>query len=140
VTLQAHAQAVLTLLDADNTAPALVVLDGNVPVGQLPPYVLCYFMVGTPAADQQPDKADLSYDATAVEVRAYCHSVGGNAAAARAVATRVRTALLNVTPTVAGRACFPIRWQDGLVPQRDESTGTVVFDAVDVYGFTTVPG
>jgi hypothetical protein len=140
VTLQAHAQAVLTLLDADNTAPALVVLDGTVPVGQTPPYVLCYFMLGTPSADLEPDKADLTYDATAVQVRAYCHSVAGNAAASRAVATRVRNALLNVVPTVSGRSCFPIRWQDGQPQQRDESTGTVVFDQVDIYGFMSVPG
>lgn len=139
MTIPAHAKAVLDLLDADNTAPALVVLDGLVPSGQTPPYVLVYFSIGTPSAELAPDKTSLNFDGTAVDLQAYCHSVGGNGAAARAVATRVRNALLNVTPTVAGRSCFPIRWQEGQPPQRDETTGTPVFDQVDVYGFTSLP-
>jgi hypothetical protein len=140
VTIQAHARAVLDLLDADNTAPALVVLDGFVPAGQEPPYVLVYFYVATPDGLTAPDKVSLNFDSSVVDLWAYCHSVGGNAVAARAVATRVRTALLDVTPVVSGRSCFPIRWREGQPAGRDELTGPLIVDQVDVYGFTSVPG
>lgn len=139
--LQAHAQAVLDLLDADNTAPALVPLDGKVPVGTVPPYALVYFRFDRPDAATDPDKADLSFDQVSLRTVATVHSVGGaTASAARAVAVRVAAALLNVTPAVAGRSCFPIRWVDGQDAARDESTGTTVFDQVDVYEFLSTPG
>lgn len=132
-----HAAAVLALLDADNTSPALVVLDGKVPNGTLPPYVLVY------VADSDPELADstpLTGRSERYVMRAYCHSVGGNGQAARMVADRVRAALLDVVPTVAGRNCFPIRREDGQPPQRDESTGTTVIDKVDVYRLESLPG
>jgi hypothetical protein len=46
----------------------------------------------------------------------------------------------DVTPSVAGRACFPIRWVEGTQVQRDEATLSAVFDNVDVYSLVTVPG
>lgn len=136
---EAHAQAFLTLLDADNTAPALVVLDGAVPQGTLPPYVLVYTSLLVPGADAEPDKSNLDFSSIALRGRAVCHSVGGNATAARAVATRVFNALLDITPTVALRSCSPIRWVDGLAPERNEVIGTLIVDAVDVYEFTSTP-
>lgn len=139
MTVQAHAAAFLALLDADDTAPALVVLDGLVKTGTVPPYVLVYFALWTPGGEMAPDKVPLTLDSDVLDVRGYCHSVGGNPGAARSVATRVRNALLNVTPVVAGRSCFPIRWKEGQPTVRDETTGTPVFDLVDVYGFTSVP-
>lgn len=140
MTLQAHVQAFLDLLDADNGPPPLAWLDGLVPVGQLPPYVVVHFTLWTPDAELAPDKVALGFDSDVIDLRAYCHCVGGNAVAARVVAGRVRTAVLNVTPTVAGRSCFPIRWKDGQPPTRDETTGATVMDLVDIYGFTSVPG
>lgn len=138
--IQAHAQAVLDLLDADNTAPALVVHDGAVPSGATPPYVVVYFTIVTPTAGQAPDSADINFDSRRLIVDAYCHSIGGTARAARIVAGRVRAALLNVRPTVTGRSAFPIRQQEGQPPQRDETTGVLVFDQIDVYRLQTVPG
>lgn len=138
--VQAHAAAFLALLDADNTAPALVVHDGRVPDAGAPPYVLVYVTASTPDAVQAPALVDLTMNSDVIEARAYCHSVGGNAQAARAVAGRVRAALLNVTPAVAGRVCWPIRYDDGQAPQRDESTGVLVMDQVDVYCLLSVPG
>jgi hypothetical protein len=130
-----HAQAVLALLGAV-TSPALTVYDGKVPSGIDPkatPYVLVYFAGGRP---------DLTFDGVTItyQLRATCHCVGGSAQAARMVADRVATALIDVTPTVTGRACWPIRWEDGLPPQRDETTGSLVFDQIDTYGFLSVPG
>jgi hypothetical protein len=137
VTDQIHAQAMLALLDADNTSPALVVLDGKVPDGQLPPYVLVYF------ADYDPDEAEsrkLPGASTRHVTHAYCHSVGGDQTAARAVAVRVRTALLDVAPTVTGRTCLPIRREDGQPVQRDEQTGIAVWDKIDLYRLESLPG
>lgn len=142
MTIQAHAQAVLNLLDADNVPPALVVHDGVVPSGVDPktsPYVLVYFATSTPGAAAAPDKVPLTHDSDVVQVDAYCHSVGGSGAAARIVATRVRAALLNVTPTISGRVCMPIRHVDNQPPRRDEGTGSLVVDAVDVYRLVSVP-
>lgn len=135
-----HAAAVLALLDADNTAPALVVHDGKVP-NNAPsvaeqPYVLVYF------DDTDPELADsrpLTGASQRYVMRATCHSVGGNALAARMVADRVRTALLDVVPVVTGRTCQPIRREDGQPVQRDEETLTSVFDKVDVYRVESVP-
>lgn len=130
-----HAAAVLALLNAV-TSPALTVYDGKVPSGIDPaatPYVLLYF---------EPGRLDVTFEGFTPDflLRARCHCVGGNAKAARMVADRVATALLDVTPTVAGRSCDRIRWEESLPPQRDESTGQTVMDQVDVYAFMSVPG
>ena len=131
--IQAHADAILALLRAD---PDLTVHDGHVPDGSEPPYVLVY------VADADPEQSN-SHSLTAESTRhvtwAYCHCVGANQIAARAVAQRVRAALLDVTPTIPGRACWPIRREDGQPAQRDESTGVVVVDLVDVYRLESVP-
>lgn len=143
MTINPHARAVLDLLDADNAPPALVVLDGYVPDGTVAPYVLVYFTVSSPTAEQSPGSVGLTFDQTRVVIEAFCHSVASGttsaAAGARAVATRVRNALLNVRPTVSGRTCTPLRHVDNQPPQRDESTGSLVFDQIDVYRYTSVP-
>src|SRR4051812_45959701 len=115
-----HAQAILDLIDADNAAPALVVLDGKVPTGATAPYVLVWFGFGRPGAAAEPDKTDLSFDQVALRTTATVHSVGATVVSARVIASRVEATLLNVTPTVAGRSCFPIRLVDGQPAQRDE--------------------
>ncbi|WBB73235.1 DUF3168 domain-containing protein [Micromonospora sp. WMMD1128] len=134
MTVRAHADAVIGLLAA---APgSLRVLDGAVPKETAPPYVLLYF------ADSDPELVDsrpLGGGSERFVLRVYAHCVGGNAAAARALGERVRAALLDVTPTIADRACWPIRREDGSPPQRDESTGTLVMDRVDVYRLESVP-
>ncbi|MFG3710129.1 DUF3168 domain-containing protein [Micromonospora sp. NPDC047730] len=132
----AHAKAILALADADNDPPALVVLDGKVPDGVVPPYVLFYF------ADSDPSQADgssLANESARYVVRAIAHCVGGNATAARAVAQRVRARLLDAVPTVAGRQCFPIRREEGREAERDEAPGSLVVDKVDVYRLETLP-
>lgn len=133
--IEEHAQALLALLDADNTAPALVVYDGKVPSGIDPkatPYVLVYFDSNDPELDKEARP-------WLFEMVATCHSVGGNAQAARMVADRVRTALVGVRPTVAGRTCGPITREPGMPPQRDETTGSTVMDQVDLYRLRSLP-
>jgi hypothetical protein len=144
--LQLHKKAFLDLLDADNTSPALIVLDGKVPgppeqtSWQPPPYVLLYFALRTPSGVDEPDKVSLENTSDVINATAYCHSVGGDQHAALAVAGRVRTALRGVVPVIAGRVCFPIGQVDSQPIQRDETTGTAVFDAVDIWQFTSLPG
>jgi hypothetical protein len=134
--IDAHAAAVLALLDADNTPPALTVFDGVVPAGTDPattPYVVVYFDSGRP---------DLTFTGVThrFQLRITCHSVAGGAKSTRLVAERVAAALLDVTPTVATRKCWPIRWEDGSPPLRHERTGQLVMNQVDIYQLTSVPG
>ena len=132
---QAHADAVLGLLaDAPPASPALVVLDGQVPDGTEPPYVLVYPSTTTPTG------TSLTSDQDRAVTRFYCHCVGADAKAARAVAGRVAAALLNVTPTITGRVCWPIRDDDaGAPPDKDETTGVLVMDQLAVYRLESVP-
>lgn len=131
---QALANAGIALLQADLGPPALVVCDGVVPNGTTPPYVLVYTTVTRPSDD--PDNSGDGKTRVWV-VRWICHCVGGTATSARAVAQRARTALLDVRPTVAGfsaSAVGPIRMEgDSQPPQRDETTGALLMDAVETY-------
>lgn len=139
MTVQDHATAFQVLLEhapPEAPAPALEVHMGAVPPRAQPPYVVVYL------SDSDPEDADsrpLNGRSERFVMRATCHSVGGNETAALAVAQRVRAALLDVRPTVAGRTCQPIRREDGQPVRRDESTGTVVQDKVDVYRLESVP-
>lgn len=137
---EAHASAILDRLRSG--VPALTVHDGKVPAGTsaAATYVVVYFTVVTPTAELAPDKVDLSMDSDVIDLRAYCHSVSGTAAGARIVAGRVRGRLLNWTPTVTGRECFPMRHYDNFQVDRDEQSGADVYDVVDVYRLVTVPG
>lgn len=125
---QSIVDAVLTLLTNDTT---LTVFDGVVPSPTPPrPYVLVYTHLDRPSED--PDN---SFDGkTRVWVpRFICHCVGETAAAARAVAQRVRTQLLDARITVTGLSSGMLRLEQSLPPARDESTGVLVMDAVVVY-------
>ena len=135
---QALADAGLNLLRADIGPPALVVFDGAVPnppppaPPQAPPYVVVYTTIAHP-----DDQTSTGLDALVKRavVRWTCHCVGGNAKASRAVAQRVRTALLNRRPTVTGMNVGLIKDDQDSPPDpvRDETTGSVVIDTVHVF-------
>jgi hypothetical protein len=129
---QALTNVALTLLAADLGPPALVVFDGVVPINTSvnAGYVLVYSYLTRPSED--PDNA-LDGRTRVWQVRWILHCVGGTAAAARAVAERARTALLDVRPTVTGLSCGLIRLEDTQPPQRDETTGALVMDAIQTY-------
>lgn len=141
--VQDLADAFLALLaTAPGGPPALTVYDGFVPVDPEAAYALVYFYIETPDGLQAPDAVNITGDSEVIDAWAYVHCVGAEpqaARAARAIAGRVRKAVLNQTLTVTGRSCFPIRWREGQPPQRDEQTGVVVFDQVDVYAFRSLP-
>jgi hypothetical protein len=139
--LLAHTRAVLGLLAADVGPPPLVVCNGLKPDDVEPPYVLVYFALRTPTGLEVPGLVALEDTSDVLVVSAYCHSVGYDTPeAALAVAGRVRARLLGVEPTVASRVCFPITHTDGPPTIRDERTQRPVFDQVDVYAFTSLPG
>lgn len=139
--LQAHKQVFLDLLDGDNADPPLVVHDGQVPKGGLPPYVVVYCAFRTPSGADEPDKVSLEAASDLLYATAYCHSVGANAHASLAVAGRVRAALRAVRPVIAGRGeCSRIAHVDGGPTGRDETTGVAVFDTVDTWQFFSLPG
>lgn len=141
--IQDLADAFLALARSAAGSPSLQVLDGAVPIGTVAPYALVYFYIETPDGLVAPDAVPLTFDSDVIDAFAYIHCIGADpqaARAARAVAGRVRAAILNQTLTVAGRSCFPIRWDSGQPPQRNELTGVVEFDQVDVYKFRSVPG
>lgn len=130
---QALVNVGLTLLRADLGPPALVVFDGKVDdPTPAPPYVVVYTTVARPtdAPSSAQSLAGLSNHFT---VSWNCHCVGGDATAARAVAQRVRTQLLDIQPTVPGLSCGLIREVDSQPPTKDETTGVLVMDAVRVY-------
>lgn len=141
-----HADAGLDLLAADD---GLTVYDGHVPtvldpatsqpVTAPPPYVLVYTSVSWPGRDTGVANA-LDGLAVTVTVDWIVHCVAETGAAARALAMRVRAALLNRRPTIAGRNCGLIVLDDVQAPQRDETTGRLVMDQVVTYSMTSVPG
>ena len=134
--IQALFDAFTTLLAAAPGTPPLAVHDTNIPSGAVPPYAKLDFYIETPDGLTAPDAVSLTFDSDVVDARAYIHCVGADpqaARAARAVAGRVRAAVLNRTLTVAGRVCSPIRWVDGEIP------GLTVYDLVDVYGWRAHP-
>lgn len=121
---QPTAAALLALL---GTNANLTVVDGDVGVGQEPPYIVVYTAGG-------PDEGDnLGFTSNEATVRAYCHSVGETAAAARIVAGQAAATIIDQRLTVAGWSCGPIKRELSNPPERDESTGVVVIDQVDVY-------
>lgn len=136
-----HADAFLGLLHAALDPVPISVFDGKVP-DPLPdikanPWVIVYFDPGWPT-----DGAANALDGKSVTyvLHGYCHCVAGSMAGVRAVTGQVRAALLNVRPTVAGRACWPIRWSAGQPANPDETLGQLVMDKVDVYELMTGPG
>lgn len=137
--VQDHADAFLALMRTAAGSPALVVHDGAVPPDGVPPYALLYFHIETPDGLVAPDKVPLTFDSDVIEAWATVHCVGDNAVRARAVSGRVRAAVLNKVLTIPGRTVFPVRFRQSQPPQRDESTGQLVMDQVDVYVVTSVP-
>lgn len=126
---QLVANAGLNLLLAES---GLTTYDGAVPSPTpAPPYCVVYTTISRPSDDLD----NSANGKTSVWVaRWIVHCVGANAIAARAVAQHVRTALLDVRPTVAGLSCGLIRMEgDSQPPQRDETTGALVMDAVATY-------
>ena len=136
MTVREHADALLALARGAGPGTAMTVLDGANPDDAVPPYVLVYFADGDP---EEPESRPLNGRPDRYVLRGIFHLVGGNAAATRALGDKLRARLLNVVPAVVGRQCFPVRREDSIPPQRDESTGSLVMDRVDIYRLESEP-
>lgn len=112
--------------------------DGNVPLARdrAETYVLAYVSIERPTGGASNR---INGDSDTWITRYYCHCVGPNEYSAGAIAGRVRVAMLDVTPAMAGRTPTPIRQDADQPTQRDESTGTAVYDRVVVYRLRTSP-
>jgi len=121
---QPTAVALLALLGANAN---LTVIDGDVPTGQEPPYLVVY-LVGAPKEGD-----NLNRVSNEAAPRAYLHSVGMTPAAARIVAGQAASTIVGQQLTVAGWSCGPIKNELSNPPERDESTGVTVMDQVDTY-------
>lgn len=137
---QAHADAILALLRAAPPAISpLVVHDGVI---DPPPtdddrkrgYIVAHIATSTPSGTSLNSVYDRAV------TRAYLHCIGMTATSARAIAGRATNALLNITPEIASRACFPIR-DDGsdTPPEPDRSSGKTYFDRMLVLRLESVP-
>jgi len=128
-----HAQVAFILLGANTNLTAVFdsKVDDPTPT---PPYVLIYPTVSWPR-----DGVGTALDGEQVTVTTTwnCHCVGLTPEAARAVSMQVRSSLLGVRPTIAGRNCSLIKQTDAQPPARDEPLGFAVFDAVLNFGFTS---
>jgi hypothetical protein len=132
---ETHAQVGLAALAANPDLTSARVFDGKVPdPTPTPPYVLVYTRVAWP---RDGVGTALSAQQVTITTTYTCHCVGLNAAAARAVQMQVRTSLLNLKPVIAGRICSPIKQDDATDPDRDESTGKLVMDAVSVFSYSS---
>lgn len=132
--LSDHADAFLDLLDADDN---IELFDGKVPdPTPAPPYVVAYLHMESQKGAIGTTLEGLS---TTVVTRAILHCVGATAAAARAMQFRARATLLDVRPVIAGRVCDLICEESSAPPDRDESTGSLVMDAISVYRFNSFP-
>jgi hypothetical protein len=131
---ETHAQVAFGLLAANGNLAAHV-FDGVVADLTEPPYVLIYSRVAWPR-----DGIGTALTGTQVTITTTwtCHCVGLTAAAARAVQMQVRSSLLNFRPVIAGRNCSPIKQVDASDPDRDDTTGRVVMDAVSVFDFLSI--
>lgn len=134
-----HIDAGLNLLRADATLAVYPDAEGFVPrAADMPAsYVRAYTSIERPVNGASNKLDGLS--ATWV-VRWYLHFVGPNEYAVLSVAMRSRVALLDVTPTVTGRVCAPIRQEASQPTTRTEGTGMPVYEKVDVYVMRTSPG
>jgi hypothetical protein len=137
--LQDHADAIMDALRAETRLTVYPAETGGatmVPNGAEPPYVSVHI------AGDYPLGGRMSHLSTRTRVRAYCHCVGADDTAARAVHDLVRGALLDLRVTIPGRACYPIRYETGRDhdPRATETTGVTVVTITDCYRLESEPG
>lgn len=132
-----HIDAGLGPLRAQAAIPTFPDAEGNAPTPLQPPYRRVYTAIERPV-DGQANALD-GRSATWVTTF-YIHHVGKNEYACAALAMQTRIALLDLRPVIAGRSCGMFRQDASQPTQRDESTGTAVFDRLDVYSFVSGPG
>jgi hypothetical protein len=129
--------AALTPLRADAGLTVYPDGEGFVPEKPTAPYVRVYTSTEWPKEGDANAIDGLSVSTT---TRWYVHCVAETEYAAAALAMRVRTALLNVRPTVAGRNCGLIYMEAAEVTNRSELAGTPTYVRTVVYAMVSAPG
>lgn len=119
-----HANAVLGLLRAGGGLTVFPAADGAtgstgrlVPNGTEPPYVAVHIHGGPRATDS------LQATSTEMELYFYLHAAGATQLAAQVIADLALSRVLDVVPTIAGRTCWPIRYEADR-PERYDDTAT----------------
>jgi hypothetical protein len=130
------------LLRLDAGPPALVVwpdADGNVPTSPdvMAGYVRWYGHTEWPKG---ADGNALDGASTTATTRWYIHCVAATEYSAAGLADRVRTALLDVRPTVTGRSCGLVYMEASELTNRSELAGTPTYVRTVVYAMVSVPG
>lgn len=125
----AHIEAVKTLIGS-----AVRLYEGDVPDGAALPYAVLYAGGGVATRSRMTpisDRREVTFQVT---------SVGKDAEGARSVADRVRNAVLDKRPVIAGRSSNQIRQDVVDEPLRvDRDVTPHLLYVVDVYSFATVP-
>lgn len=130
-----HAVAFLSLLRGVSGLRVFPDPEGNTPTATTAlPYVVAWISVRYDLG------ATIDLRSTRGVATATVHSVGLNDTSARITAGKVRTALLDVVPTMPNRQSYPIRHDDSPPARPDESTGRRVYDQIDVYRLESLPG
>ena len=129
---QAHAAAVISLLSG------VTVYDGDVPADPSYPYVAFYL---SPVLAHEND---LTMASLRQEYDVHLTCVGATAASARIMADKVATALLDQSPSVSGRQCWPMRvvFANRAHEDRDmfiPGTATYPVYMVTVYRLISIP-
>lgn len=128
MTAQAHVAAVKALIGA-----SVRLYEGQAPDGAVMPYAVLYADNGDAsrtALAAVSDRRDVSFQIT---------SVGIDETGARSVAERVRTAVLDRRPVVAGRSTSPITQETSQPLRVDRDVTPHRLFVVDEYAFASVP-
>lgn len=132
MTVRAHAAAVVGLLEA----AGLTVYDADVPSAPSLPFVAVYAGSGLLVPQSltfRSVRRDFGFQTTCV---------GASAKSAQWVVEHVEAALVNVTPTVEGRTCWPIRQEASQPVRRDgdlPGTTEARFYATVQWSFSSAP-
>lgn len=144
--IQEHADALIGPLRAYPGLVVYPVANGqpgsggyNVPPGAEPPYVSVHISFGR-RLGPDPDSPTLDMRSGRIVAHAFCHCVGDDDIAARAVAQQVDAALIDVRPVIAGRTCYPVRFDSAAPPLQSGGTGRQVSELTVVYRLESVPG
>jgi hypothetical protein len=134
----AHADAGLDLLEA---VSGLTVYRGKLPpaIATLtPPWVLVYTAVEWPNSGENLN-GGLDARSDSCVVTWYCYCAGTTDSSVLAVTGLVRSALLDVRPTIAGRVCDQIGQVSSEPPRPHEATGSSVLTSLAIYELNTRP-
>lgn len=127
-----HVRAVKALLDAGVAGTAIAVHEGKAPNQAATPYLVLY---GDPGFE---DENDLTNASVLLSMTVLVRAVGSTAREALGAADVAKAALLDTTPTVDGRSCWPIR-SGTSQPVRQESEDPDLFAAVKTFSLQSIP-